>query len=483
MTVPAILAIDQGTTNSKAFLYAPDGRVLARASRSMAVSYPQPGWAELDGLEIWATVKDTIDEVLAAVPDVDVKSIGITNQRESILLWDAATGKPVGPCIIWQCRRSSAVCQTLRDQGLDSFIAARSGLGIDPLFPAAKLAWLLDSQPDLRGRASELKAGTVDAWILWNLTGGQVHATDASNASRTQLISLQTQAWDPELLKLFNIPADILPIILPSNARFGHTDPGVTGLAPIPVNAIMGDSHSALYGHGIRAAGQVKVTLGTGSSLMALTPERIHSQHGLSSTIAWKSDTAAAFAIEGNISVSGQTAAFTVDLLNLRDEAELTELARATPDAAGVVFVPALAGLGAPHWKDTARGQISGMTLGTHPGHIARASLNAICLQILEVLQAMELDLGMRLPEIVVDGGAAANDFLMSLLADILDRPVRRPRNADVTALGVARMAGEGAGIWQDQAPAGQDRVFVPAMEAVAREKLIAQWRRAIASL
>jgi glycerol kinase len=481
----AILSIDQGTSNSKAFLFALDGRILTQASRSMRVSYPQPGWAELDPESLWRTVRDTINEVHGARPDVTMRAVAISNQRESILLWDAENGAPIGPCVIWQCRRSSDICARLRDEGREALIAEKSGLGIDPLFPAAKIAWLLDNIPGAwaAAEAGRLKAGTVDSWLVWNLTGGRVHATDASNASRTQLMNISTGQWDPELAAVFHVPLSLLPDIRASDGDFGRVAPGATDLPEgTAIRAVMGDSHAALYGHGITAPGRIKATLGTGSSLMAVTPSRVRSSHGLSGTIAWSRGGRLNHALEGNISVSGQAAAFATRLLGLPDEAALLELARSVPDSGGVVFVPALAGLGAPHWRDRARGQIVGMSLGTTPAHVARATLEAIALQIRDVFTAMEADLGHELPDISVDGGATTNDLLMQLLADLLDRPVIRPAITEVTALGVARMAGEALAVWQADSKA-QGEVFYPQMPEHERDQLLARWDAALSAL
>lgn len=475
----SILAIDQGTTNSKAFLLDEAGRIVARASRPMTVTHPRAGWAELDSAGIWQTVHETIDEVAQGR---DIAAIAISNQRESILLWEADTGKPVGPCVIWQCRRSSDACALLREHGHEAMIVEKSGLGVDPLFPAAKLAWLLDNLPGARERAErgELRAGTVDSWLLWNVTGGAAHATDASNASRTQLMNIDTLRWDAELADLFRVPLSLLPTIRVSDSLFGHTAEGATALkAGVPIHAMMGDSHAALFGHGIDRPGRIKATLGTGSSLMAVTGARAHSTHGLSETIAWARPAEIRYALEGNISVSGQAAAFATTLLNLKDERALTRLAGKVTDNGGVVFVPALAGLGAPHWKDRARGQITGMTLATEPAHIARAALEAIALQIRDVFVAMEADLGAELSDISVDGGAAASDMLMQLLADLLNRPVRRPVVTEVTALGVARMAAEALELWDEKSEDGHS-VFMPKMDQAARTTILSQWYAAI---
>jgi glycerol kinase len=476
----AILAIDQGTTNTKALLIAPDGQVLARASRPTEVRYPQPGWAEQSAADIWASVVAVIDEVVAS--GHAVAGIGVSNQRESAILWDAASGQPLGPCILWQCGRSAPRCEALKAEGYEPDVIARTGLTLNPMFSAGKLAWLLDQDPGLRDRArrGEVKAGTVDAWLLWKLTGGRRHATDHSNASRTQLMNLETLAWDPETARLFDVPLAVLPEILPSDSLFGATAAGVTALpAGVPIHAVMGDSHAALYGHGIDGPGRIKATCGTGSSLMTVTDARVWSAHGLSSTIAWSQGSGALHALEGNISVSGHTAAFVSRLLGLKDEAALTALAASVADSGGVCVVPALAGLGAPHWNDEARGLISGMSLGTSPAHVARAALEAIALQIHDVFMAMRADLHGDLPELNVDGGASRNDLLMQILADLIDRPVRRTDAAEVSALGAARLAAKGLG-FELHMTGSDDRVFTPAMPEDVRAELLARWRDAL---
>jgi glycerol kinase len=484
MTAGAILAIDQGTTNTKALLVGADGAVLLSRSRPMRVEYPRPGWAEQSASDIWEAVAGLIAEVHAAAPEVPVAALAISNQRETIVLWEAETGRPLAPAVIWQDQRSVERCAAMRAAGHEDAVVARSGLGLDPLFPAAKLAWLLDTIPDARERAArgELCAGTVDSWLLWNLTGGAVHATDHSNASRTQLYNLALSAWDAELARLFDVPLGILPLILPSDSRFGTTGAGMTALPEgTPIHAMLGDSHAALFGHGVDAPGKVKATIGTGSSLMAATDGRVQSSHGLSSTIAWARGDAVQHALEGNISVSGHAAAFATGLLGLADEEALTRLAESVPDNGGVVFVPALGGLGAPHWCAEARGTISGMSLSTRPGHVARATLEAIALQIGDVLDAIEADLGAPLPELLVDGGAARNPLLAQLLADLLDRRIVRPRIAEASALGVARLAGEAIGLMAPGVQVREADVFTPAMPASERGTIRRQWREAVA--
>ncbi|WP_447728084.1 FGGY family carbohydrate kinase [Sphingomonas koreensis] len=486
MSGPVILAIDQGTTNTKALLVAPDGSVLLSRSRPMQVTYPQPGWAEQSASDIWEAVAALIAELVAAAPDAQIAALAISNQRETVVLWETATGRPIAPAVIWQCARSAERCTALREAGLEDAIVSRSGLGIDPLFPAAKIAWLLDSIPGARDRAAagEIRAGTIDSWLLWNLTGGQVHATDHSNASRTQLFNLDTLDWDPELARIFDVPLAILPRIAPSDGGFGTVAPGLTALpAGTPVQVLLGDSHAALFAHGIHAPGRVKATIGTGSSLMAATAGRVRSSHGLSSTIAWsRADGGAQHAIEGNISVSGHAAAFATALLGLADEQALTDLAASVDGSEGVVFVPALAGLGAPHWQSAARGTISGMTLGTRPAHVARATLEAIALQIGDVLDAIAADLGIEVPELSIDGGAARNPLLAQLLADLTGRAIVRPEIAEASALGVARMAAHALGLADAAAPAAANR-FEPKLEPDARDTVRRNWREGVADV
>lgn len=483
MSASVILAIDQGTTNTKALLITGSGTLVARASRPMSVHYPRPGWAEQSAADIWNSVVGVVDELAGQAGEHPIAGLAISNQRESIVLWDTETGKPIGPCVIWQCRRSSERCAALRAAGHEPDVVERTGLGLDPLFPAAKLAWLLDNIPGARSRAErgELRAGTVDSWLVWKLTGGR-HITDHSNASRTQLFNLKTLSWDSDLANLFDVPLSLLPQIMPSDSNFGTTAKGATALgAGLPVHAVLGDSHAALYGHGITGPGRIKVSCGTGSSLMMVTDRRVHSTNGLSSTIAWCRGDQALYALEGNITVSGHAAAFATRLLGLTDENALTDLAQTVSDSDGVCFVPALAGLGAPHWCDDARGLISGMSLGTKPAHVARAVLEAIALQIGDVFWAMESDLGAVLPNLSVDGGASRNNFLMQLLTDVVERPVLRGANPDVSAFGAARMAAEALGIWTtgDELN-GTAECFSPRMESSERAAVINKWRAAV---
>jgi glycerol kinase len=475
-----ILAVDQGTTNTKALAFDGRGTVVANANVPMSVDYPHPGWAEQSALDIWRAVQSSIAEVVSATgPDFD--ALGISNQRETIVLWREQTGEPIAPAVLWQCRRSAERCAAIRETGHGDLIQQRTGLAVDPLFPAAKIGWLLDNIPGAReaAMAGSVRAGTVDAWLLWKLTGG-VHATDFSNASRTQLFDIDALSWDAELGRVFDVPLGILPTLRPSNAHFGVVSAGATALAPgVPVHAMIGDSHAALYGQGIRAAGTAKATYGTGSSLMTLTDGRIESKHGLSSTIAWGEGATVAYALEGNISVSGQAAAFMADLLGLKDANVLANLATTVPDSNGVQFVPALVGLGAPHWEPDARGLVTGLSLGTKRAHLARATIDAIACQVADVFSAMEEDLGQPLAALRVDGGASRNDGLMQLQADLIDRPVERGELAELSAAGAAMLAASGLGreMWIESSNLTR---FTPGAAPGQRDAVLAGWRKAI---
>nr|WP_245895312.1 FGGY-family carbohydrate kinase [Devosia submarina] len=382
---------------------------------------------------------------------------------------------------MWQCRRSAPKCDKLRAAGHAGTIEAKTGLALDPLFPAGKIAWLLDHVPGARARAEagELRAGTVDSWLLWNLSGGAVHATDHSNAARTQLFNTQTLCWDAALCELFGVPLSLLPEVRSSNAQFGHLAGGATALpAGVPIHAMIGDSHAALFGHGVRTPGTAKATYGTGTSLMALTSDRVGSTHGLSSTIAWSQGGKVQHALEGNISVSGQAAAFAAELLGLPDAAALSALAETVFDSNGVAFVPALVGLGAPYWRADARGSITGMSLGTKPAHLARAALEAIAFQVADVYRAMEADMDAPLGELRADGGASRNQNIMQFEADILDRPVAAAAAPEVSALGAAALAFSAIGISVPGVPAASR--FTPQMDDATRNKHRQRWQSAI---
>ncbi|MFV0358268.1 FGGY family carbohydrate kinase [Tropicimonas sp.] len=483
MIAPRILAIDQGTTNSKAVLIDSDGRIVARASVPRTSGYPRPGWAEQSAADIWQSVLDVIAGIVEQAGAEGIAGLAISNQRETLAVWNGETGAPVGPCILWQCRRTADAAESLRAAGHDPMVSDRTGLSINPLFPASKLGWVMENVPEAAGLAAagRLRAGTIDTWLLWNLTAGERFATDHSNASRTQLFDTARLVWDAGLCELFGAPISALPEPCPSDSIFGHTR-GVPGLPDgLPILAMLGDSHAALYGHGVRAPGVVKATYGTGSSLMTLVPGRTPSSHGLSGTIAWSRGAEVAYAIEGNITISAQAAAYVAGLLGVGDARDLSELAQSVGNSNGVTVVPAFSGLGAPHWDDTAKGAIAGLTLGCTPAHVARATFEAIAMQIADVFFAMERDVGSGLDGLLADGGASANGFLMQLQADLLDRTVTRRDVAEIGALGVATMAFESLGC--DASALTGDRTseaFTPAIPATERAEIHARWRNAV---
>lgn len=487
MATGAILTIDQGTTNTKALLVDASGKTIARASRPMTVACPHPGWVEQDAAALWNSVREAIDECLEKSGGATPSAIGISNQRESVVVWNRATGAPAGPCVIWQCRRSAPFCAELRGRDLEPFIRSRTGLGIDPLFSASKIRWLIDNIPDGKQRAAsgELCAGTVDSWVLWNLTGGAAHACDVTNASRTQLMNLRGLDWDAELLGLFDVPASMLAAIKPSSGLFGVTVQHGRLAAGVPVTAVIGDSHAALFAHACFRPGAVKATYGTGSSLMKRTAQPVESRHGLSTTVAWGRQAGAHYALEGNITTTGGAVQWVGELLGFdAATAQAATLAAGVDDTGGVYLVPALAGLGAPHWRDDARGLICGLTRGTTAAHLARAAIDAIAYQVADVFDAMEKDSGAAAPELLADGGASANDRLMQFQADILDRRVVRNLSSDLSALGAAYLAGLGAGVWRDENDlAGLERgeqSFEPRMAASDRRRLRQGWRQAV---
>ena len=481
MTAMHVLALDQGTTNTKALVINDAGTILARASVPLQTRYPQPGWAEQSATDIWQSVQSAIARVVDQVGPDRIDAIAIANQRETLVLWDSASGRPICPAIIWQCRRTTEECARLIAAGHDPAVTGATGLGINPLFPASKLAWALRNLPDVQTlhQAGRLRAGTVDSWLLWNLTGGAVFATDHSNAARTQLFDTGALAFSASLGDIFGAPIDCLPQPLPSDSVFGVTAQAATALrAGVPIRAMMGDSHAALYGHGIREPGAVKATYGTGSSLMTLTRSRTTSSHGLSGTIAWTDRHGTAYALEGNITVSAQAAAFMAQLLGLPDAAALSALAQTVPDAGGVTFVPALAGLGAPHWNDTARGTIAGMTHTTTPAHLARATFEGIAHQIADVFEAMESDIGHALASLGADGGASGNAFLMQLQANLIDRPVLAAKVEEIGALGVAAMAMSGLGC--ELVPEADADRYAPDESFDGRHRDRTRWSKAV---
>lgn len=488
-----ILAIDQGTTNTKAILVDAAGQVTARGSRSPGVSYPQSAWVEQDPLELWDSVCGAIEDCLAAGGDPSLAAVAISNQRETTIAWDRQTGAPLGPAVVWQCHRSADFCRQLAERGLEPLLRLRSGLTVDPMFSGSKMRWLLDNIPNGQSRAfaGEVCLGTVDAWLLWNLTGGSipegaVFACDRTNASRTQLFNLQTLDWDEDLLEIFGVPRLALPRPCPSAGIYGVT--AAIGRLPagVPIAALIGDSHAALFGHAGFRPGTVKATYGTGTSLMTVIEKPRISAAGLSTTIAWSTHTdRAEYALEGNIYVTGAVVQWLGQVIgkpNLSQEIEA--LAREVPGNQGVYIVPAFTGLGAPHWSAEARGLICGLTRGVGPAHLARAALESIVYQVCDVLNVMDTESG-RMPEaLLADGGASRNDLLMQFQADIAGRPVLRNLSAEVSALGAAYLAGLAVGVWGTEAeiaalPRRQD-CFDPQMTTAERERLLFGWRSAL---
>ncbi len=500
-----ILALDQGTTSSRALVFDAAGAQLAMAQRELRQIYPFPGWVEHDPMEIWESQRAVAVEALAAagVAARDVAALGITNQRETVVVWERASGRPIANAIVWQDRRTAAACDLLRRGGLETLVAERTGLTLDPYFSATKLAWLLDQVPGARSAAAagRLAFGTIDTWLLWNLTAGGVHATDATNASRTLLYSLAAGDWDAELLARFAVPREVLPTVGASAQVYGETAAEVLG-APIPICGVAGDQQAALFGQACFAPGMAKCTYGTGAFLLMNTgAAAVRSAHGLLASPAWRLPGRTDFALEGSVFVAGAAVQWLRDGLGLiRSAAEVEGLAATVPDSGGVVLVPAFTGLGAPHWSAAARGAVFGLTRGTTAAHLARAALEGIAHQVADVLAAMAADAGpvdiageapaaasgWRHGELRVDGGAAANDLLLQIQADLTGVPVVRPQVRETTALGVAYLAGLTAGIYRDldeiAARWQPERRFEPAAGGAWRDEARERWAQAVRS-
>jgi glycerol kinase len=484
-----ILALDQGTTSSRALVFDGGGSVRAVAQRETTQHYPQPGWVEQDPEEIWATQLAMAHEALAraGVTAADVTAIGLTNQRETTVIWDRRSGVPVYRAIVWQDRRTAALCDQLRAQGLEALFTGRTGLLLDPYFSGTKVRWILDHVPDVRRRAEagELAFGTVDSWLVWKLTYGAKHLTDASNAARTLMFNIHSGDWDEKLLQLLRIPRPLLPAVAPSCGVVAETAPALFGRA-LPIAGIAGDQQAALFGQRCVSPGMVKNTYGTGCFMLMHTGERpVDSRSRLLTTIAWARGNAREYALEGSVFVAGAVVQWLRDGLGLiRETAEVEPLAASVSDNGGVYLVPAFTGLGAPHWDPYARGTIVGLTRGSTAAHIARAALESIAYQTADILEAMEQDSGIALRELRVDGGATRNDLLMQFQADLLGVPVVRPRQAESTAQGAAFLAGLGAGLWKDASELARhwvaERVFEPGMAVSVRERLRARWRVAV---
>jgi glycerol kinase len=481
-----ILALDAGTTNVKAILVDQQANVVARSSTPLAIEFPQEGWVEQSAAEILDAARTALESCLAQGNEHEVVALGISNQRETVVVWNRTTGAAVHPCIVWQCRRSASVCRALRRDGVEEMIRAKTGLQVDPLFPSTKIRWLLENYPELRRLAADgnLCVGTVDSWLVWNLTGGKEFRTDYSNASRTQLLNLRQGCWDPELLALFKIPASALPQVTDSNELFGEMS--LFSARPIPIRGVLGDSHAALLGHGVLQRGKVKATYGTGSSLMTLCDAPETGDERVSTTIAWKLDRIQ-YAYEGNITVTGSGLTWALGFTGFEDLDAAVRLATELADNGNVYFVPALAGLGAPHWDESARGSIVGLSFGSRREHLVRAALEAMAYQIKDLFDAMQECVGTRLDSLLTDGGASKNNWLMQFQADLVDRPVQRSQTVELSALGAAFAAGLGAGFWSStEALAGviaPHDEFQPGMEDDERTRLVSRWKSALASV
>src|SRR5205809_3249990 len=482
-----VLALDQGTTSSRAIIFDHAGCIKAVAQKEFRQIFPRPGWVEHDANEIWSSQAGVAAQVLAqaGLTPAEIAAIGITNQRETTVVWDRKSGKPICNAIVWQDRRTAAMCDRLKARGLEKLIRKKTGLVLDAYFSGTKLQWILQHVPGARARANagELAFGTVDSWLVWNLTGGKKHVTDASNASRTLLLNIKTGDWDDELLEIFEVPRSVLSEVRSSSEVYGqasHFSPS------IPIAGIAGDQQAALFGQVCNRPGMVKNTYGTGCFMLMNTGSKpIPSKNNLLTTIAWRIGDRTEYALEGSIFIAGAVVQWLRDGLGIiKSSAEVEALAAQVSDNGGVYLVPAFAGLGAPHWDQYARGVIAGLTRGTKSGHIARAALEGIAYQVMDVLKAMEADAGIRLKELRVDGGACSNNLLMQFQSDLLAVPVVRPKVSETTALGAAYLAGLAVGFWKDQSEiAAQwqtDRRFVPVMKTPVRKKLVAGWAKAL---
>jgi glycerol kinase len=484
-----ILALDQGTTSSRAILFDEDGTIASAAQHEFEQLYPQPGWVEHDPTEILTSQMSCAVEALGAIGarPRNIAAIGITNQRETAIVWERATGKPIHPAIVWQDRRTASFCQELEERGLGEIVSQKTGLVLDPYFSATKVKWILDNVEGARARAErgELAFGTVDSWLIWHLTSGHRHVTDVTNASRTLLFNIVKGEWDKELLEIFSIPASLLPEVVWSSERVGEVTTSL-GLAGTPIAGIAGDQQAALFGQLCWNASEAKNTYGTGCFLLQnVGPKFVRSRHRLITTLAASAHKRLEYALEGSIFIGGAVVQWLRDNLKLiASSAEVEALAGSVADNGGVVFVPAFVGLGAPHWDPHAGGMLIGLGRGTHPGHIARAALESIAFQVADVLDAVESETGTPLGALRVDGGASVNNLLMQFQADILGVPVVRPQVTETTALGAAYLAGLATGFWANpdelRARRHGDESFAPLMEAGERDQRRAQWKNAV---
>lgn len=483
------MALDQGTTSSRAIIFDEKGLIKSVANKEFQQIYPKPGWVEHDPMEIWSSQIGVAREVLAklSVSPEDIAAIGITNQRETTIVWDKNTGKPVYNAIVWQCRRTAPICDELKAKGLADTIQKKTGLVVDAYFSGTKIKWILDNVEGVRERAEkgEVLFGNVDTWLIWNLTGGKVHVTDYSNASRTMLFNIHKLDWDEEILKELDIPRIMLPKPMPSSAIYGKTDEAAFG-AEVPIAGDAGDQQAALFGQACYSAGMAKNTYGTGCFMLMNTGEKaVESNSGLLTTIAWGVDGKVEYALEGSIFIAGAVVQWLRDELRILDNsAQSEELATKVTDNNGVYLVPAFVGLGAPYWDMYARGTIVGLTRGAKREHIVRAALESITYQTRDVLEAMQKDSGITLTNLKVDGGAVANNFLMQFQSDILGVPVSRPKVIETTALGAAYLAGLAVGYWKDKEEISAkwqiDNIFKPGMDEEERDRLYAGWKKAV---
>lgn len=483
-----IAALDQGTTSSRTVIYDHAGKMVAKAQQELPQYYPQSGWVEHDANEIWRTQEDTLRAAMAKakIGAKDLAAVGITNQRETLVIWEKSSGEPVGRAIVWQDRRTADECARYEAEGLGGMVSQKTGLRLDPYFTGTKLAWALARDPELRRRAEqgEVLAGTVDSWLIWKLTAGKAHRTDASNASRTLLLNIDTGDWDDELLNVFDIPRQMLPDVSDSSGVLGTIAAGELARG-VPIAGVAGDQQAALFGQGCFTSGMAKNTYGTGCFLLMQTGEqRVASDHGLLTTVAWRMNGKLNYALEGAVFVAGAAVQWARDELGLvRSAEELSELAASVPDANGAICVPAFTGLGAPHWDPYARGTFMGLTRGTTRAHFCRAILESIALQSQDLITAMEKDSKVGLRELRVDGGAAASDPLMQVQANLANTPVVRPVDLETTAMGAAHLAGLGVGFWSDMAElrsqTAVDRKFVP-QPGLDPSRLRRDWQRAL---
>jgi glycerol kinase len=484
-----IMSFDQGTTSSRCILFNKDGQIVSSAQKEITQIYPNSGWVEHNAMEIWSTQFGVASEAMAKVNAgaVDIAAIGITNQRETTILWDRRTGEPIYNAIVWQCRRTASLCDDLIEKGLDKLIREKTGLIVDAYFSATKIKWILDNVPNARNLAEQgnLLFGNVDTWLIWNLTKGKVHSTDYTNASRTMLFNIYELDWDDELLELFDIPKSILPVVMPSSCIYGNTDDHLFG-GPIPIAGDAGDQHAALFGQTCFEPGTAKNTYGTGCFMLMNTgTNAVKSKSGLLTTIAWGIDGKVEYALEGSVFMAGASIQWLRDELRMiKTAAESERYASSVEDSNGVYVVPAFVGLGAPYWDPYARGTILGLSRGANKEHIIRATLESIAYQAYDILKAMEEDSGIKLQSLKVDGGASANNFLMQFQSDIVNVTVDRPQVIETTALGAAYLAGLAVGYWSSQQELKDNwsilKSFNPHMQEDKRNQLIEGWHKAV---